>query len=194
MENRNNKFSLLVDACIDYLEIAIIRNDKIIDSYFEIQNKNLNKILNPSIANIIERNHFKKEDLENIYIINGPGSFTSVKSVVLFANTFKKVFHNTNLFYLNSNQWNVTQENEIVFIDAKTNLFYIGSNNFEKPFLIKKEEISKINNNKYTLYFYELENRKPLISKWNFNKEKFQQTNFIRPLYIKEPIYDYSKK
>ena len=103
MEN-NKKFDLLIDGCLDYLEIAIIKNNKIFDLSFEIQNKNLTKIFNPSISHIIEKNNLKKEDIENIYIINGPGSFTSQKTVVIFANTFKKVFPKTNLFYLNSLQ------------------------------------------------------------------------------------------
>lgn len=189
----NNKFSLLIDGCLDYLELAIINNKKITHTYFEIQNKNLTKILNPSIALIIENNNLKKENLENIYIINGPGSFTSVKSVVLFANTFKKVFTNTNLYYLNSIQWNTTKEKEIVFIDAKTKLFYVGFNKLQKPFLIKESEVNKIND-KYTKYFYDLQNKKSVYEKWEFNKNNFLISNFIRPLYIKEPIYDYFKK
>ncbi|MDE5545162.1 MAG: hypothetical protein K2I76_00970, partial [Malacoplasma sp.] len=103
MEN-NEKFDLLIDGCLDYLEIAIIKNKKIFNSSFEIQNKNLTKIFNPSISRIIEKNKLKKENIENIYVINGPGSFTSEKTVVIFANTFKTVFPKVNLFHLNSLQ------------------------------------------------------------------------------------------
>ncbi|MDE6563048.1 MAG: hypothetical protein K2J98_02065 [Malacoplasma sp.] len=145
MEN-NEKFDLLIDGCLDYLEIAIIKNKKIFNSSFEIQNKNLTKIFNPSISRIIEKNKLKKENIENIYVINGPGSFTSEKTVVIFANTFKTVFPKVNLFHLNSLQWCITQNDEISFIDAKTELFYVAANNFKKPFLIKKSEIEKLHN------------------------------------------------
>lgn len=189
----NNKFSLLIDGCLDYLELAVIKDETIVDSSFEIQEKNLTKILNPSIAFIIEKNNLEKENLESIYIVNGPGSFTSVKSVVLFGNTFKKVFQNVDLYFLNSTQWNTTQEDEIVLIDAKTKLFYVGANNIEKPFLIQSDEIDKLTN-KYKKYFYSLETKKSIYEKWQFNKKRFLKTSFIRPLYIKEAIYDYSKK
>lgn len=192
MEN-NEKFSLLIDGCLDYLEIAIIKNNEIYDSIFQIQNKNLTKIFNPTISTIIEKNNLKKENIENIYVINGPGSFTSEKTVVIFSNTFKKVYPKTNLFHLNSLQWNITKNNEIVFIDAKSKLFYVAANNFVKPFLIEKNEIEKISNH-YNKYFYNLKNKKSIYDKWKFNFNKFIHSNFIRPLYVKKAVYDYQKK
>ncbi|MDE5767542.1 MAG: hypothetical protein K2H56_03230 [Malacoplasma sp.] len=192
MEN-SKKFDLLIDGCLDYLEIAIIKNNKIFDLSFEIQNKNLTKIFNPSVSHIIKKNNLKKEDIENIYIINGPGSFTSQKTVVIFANTFKKVFPKTNLFYLNSLQWCITKNDEISFIDAKTELFYVASNNFKKPFLIKKTEVEKLSN-QYNKYFYNLESKKNIFEKWEFNSKRFIPSDFIKPLYIKKPVYDYHQK
>ncbi|MDE5545273.1 MAG: hypothetical protein K2I76_01530, partial [Malacoplasma sp.] len=114
-------------------------------------------------------------------------------TVVIFANTFKTVFPKVNLFHLNSLQWCITQNDEISFIDAKTELFYVAANNFKKPFLIKKSEIEKLHNF-YNKYFYNIENKKSIITKWEFNYTKFISSNFIRPLYIKKAVYDYHKK
>lgn len=193
MENNNKKFSLLIDGCLDYLELAIIKDNKVIDSLFVIQNKNLTKILDIYIAKIISDNNLDKKNIESIYVINGPGSFTSVKSVVIFANTFKRIFNYVNLYYLNSCQWTITRKNEISLIDAKSNLFYISHSNLNKPYLMKESEIEKISFS-ISKYFYSLENKKNLKDKWNWNKDRFIECEFIRPIYVKKPVYDYNKK
>lgn len=193
MENNNKKFSLLIDGCLDYLELAIIKDNKVIDSLFVIQNKNLTKILDIYIAKIISDNNLDKKNIESIYVINGPGSFTSVKSVVIFANTFKRIFNYVNLYYLNSCQWTITRKNEISLIDAKSNLFYISHSNLNKPYLMKENEIEKISFS-ISKYFYSLENKKNLKDKWNWNKDRFIECEFIRPIYVKKPVYDYNKK
>lgn len=193
MENNNKKFTLLIDGCLDYLELAIIQDNKIIDSLFEVQNKNLTKILDVNILKIISNNNLDKKNLENIYVINGPGSFTSVKSVVIFANTFKRIFNRVNLYSLNSCQWLITKANEISLIDAKSNLFYISFCSLNKPYIIKSSELEKLGN-KYSMYFYSLDNKKTIEEQWEANKNKFVLSNSIRPIYIKKPVYDYNKE
>ncbi|MCF0217624.1 MAG: hypothetical protein HUJ42_01075 [Malacoplasma sp.] len=189
----NNCFELIVDGCLDYLEIGIIKNKRIVDSCFVIQEKNLTKILIPQIEQIIAKNKLDKSDLKKIYVINGPGSFASQKSTVIFANTFKAVFNQVQLLYLDSVHWNITKDNEIVFIDAKSNLYYIGAKNLKKPYLIHYQDVKKINPN-LIKYFYSLQHKKSLVEKWNHNQDKFKSADFITPNYVKQPAFDYSKK
>lgn len=77
---------LIIDCSLNYLEIGLINNKNIVDTFFVIQNKNLTKILIPSINDFLNKNNIDKFSIKNLYIINGPGSFTSIKLIAILAN------------------------------------------------------------------------------------------------------------
>lgn len=181
--------SLIIDCCLDYLEIGLISNDLIIKTKFLKLNKNLTNILVEFIDLFLKENNIKKTNLEKLYLINGPGSFTSVKLISIFSNVFKTISNNINLYCLDSLSWNNTSKNEIVCIDAKSNYFYVGGFIFNKPYLTPYDSVYKFKNNKYYIYIYDISSKKEMIKKWNFNKNKFIKKNFVRPIYLKPAVW-----
>lgn len=186
-------YGILVDGCLDYLEIAIVLDEEIISSRFFKLNKNFTKIFNIEIDNLMKDNKLKNSDIKNLYIVNGPGSFTSIKLVSLFANTFKMVYQKVNLYTLNTLKWNLTHDNELVVIDAKSSLFYAVEKKSSIPSLFYSEGIKELEKGKVK-YFYNLENKKDILEKWNYNKHNFEPCSTVCPLYIKPAIYDSNKK
>ncbi|MCT4592244.1 MAG: hypothetical protein N4A36_02580 [Candidatus Gracilibacteria bacterium] len=48
------------------------------------------KILLNQITELFEKNNFKKTDLTDIFVLNGPGDFTPLRNSMIVANTLKK--------------------------------------------------------------------------------------------------------
>lgn len=186
-------YGLLIDAVLDYLNIAIIKNDIVIDFYETLLTKNFTDIFNDSINKLLEKNKLKHNEIAKVYVINGPGSFTSTKLVCLYANTFKFVNPNVDLFTLNTLKWHIKNNSDILAIDAKTNLFYISLKTFKKPFLISLDELKKLET-RLPICFYSFENKLNVFENWKLHKNEFQLEKYIRPLYIKPAIYDTNKK
>lgn len=65
-------YQILIDGCLDYLEIGILENRKIIYSKMTKLNKNFTYIFNNEIESILKSLNIKNNDIESIYLINGP--------------------------------------------------------------------------------------------------------------------------
>lgn len=77
--------SLFLDTCSQIIRIGILFDNKLID-YLEFQNDNkLSEKLLPAIKKIIDKNNYKVNDLNRIYISVGPGSFTGIRIGVTVA-------------------------------------------------------------------------------------------------------------
>lgn len=179
-------YNLFLNGCLEKLEIILFDINKVIDVFSEKLNKNLTNILIPSINNFLQKNNILMSDIKNIYVVNGPGSFTSVKLICLLVNTFKFVFNHINLFETNSLYWYLNNKNKIICMDAKTDLFYVYASGFKKPYLINKETYQNLIT-KYDILIYEnIKN----IQNYNIfeNLYKFKNVNSIKPLYIKPAI------
>ncbi|MBD5445895.1 MAG: hypothetical protein HDR31_01085 [Mycoplasma sp.] len=184
---------ILIDAVQDFLELILIENNQIKTSFKEKQNKNLTKILIPCIANFLEKNKVKKEEIKRFYVINGPGSFTCVKLISVFINAFKSIFNNIEIFSLNSNWWFAGKNNTISLIDAKSNLFYYSFVDTKKDklvTLIDEKQKNKIicENPSANLYIYSVNNILSINERWNFSKDLFEKVELIKPLYVKNPV------
>lgn len=184
-------YQILIDGCLDYLEIGILENRKIIYSKITKLNKNFTYIFNNEIESILKSLNIKNNDIESIYLINGPGSFTSTKLISLFANTFKFVYNHLKIYELNSLEWMITKDMEIACIDAKSGLFFLGVKN-KFPVLVRQSDVKKIYDD-YSFYIYTFDSKKDINIKWEKNKNNFIEVKYSRPLYIKPAVYDSSK-
>lgn len=185
---------LLIDGSLNYLELVLINQDsKILDSFFIIQNKNLTNILVESIDSFLKKTGTKKNAIKELLVVNGPGSFTSIKLVSIFANTWKEFFPMVTLKQINTCLWNSTSENSINVLDAKSDLFYINYydrtklNEKEKVNLVSKEEFAFIKqNNDFPINV--IKNIHSPIFKWELNKLNFKIVDRIKPYYVKPAI------
>lgn len=186
-------YSLLIDGALDYLEIALIKDEQIFDSTMVVLDKNLTKKLNPTIEEMVKKHFLSYQDISAIYVVRGPGSFTSIKLISLFANTFKFVHKRVKLYSINTLNWHQTEDDEMVFVDAKSGLHYVLWNHSYKPLIMYSEQIPNVTN-VLKKYFYDFNNLKPLSLRWEVNKNNFIENVFVRPLYIKPAVYDSNKK
>lgn len=187
--------NLIIDCSLNYLEIGLVKNNKIIDTYFVVQDKNLTKILIPSVLTILAKNHLQKKDIKSLYVVNGPGSFTSIKLIAILANAWKQVDAKINLYFINTCLWNIDNINCLSYLDAKSNKVYVQQviNGVILPIVMLDNDVfeklkeSFINKHKHCS-IVDCNNKKTIFEKWDYTKYCFSKTNNVRPLYLKPAI------
>ncbi len=77
--------SLFLDTCSLIIKIGLLNEKNLID-YVEFENDNkLSEKLLPVMKNMLDKNGYKVNDLNRIYISVGPGSFTGIRIGVTVA-------------------------------------------------------------------------------------------------------------
>lgn len=180
---------LIIDGVLKNLDIAILNdNNKIIYSTRIEQNKNLSEILIDCVKEVLKKSNINANDIKDIYVVNGPGSFTSLKLIAIFANIWKKE-NNVNLFTINTCLWNAIYDNSIIWFDAKSEkIFYSKIDN-------KNKNIVKIcskkwfeSNIKPLKNVYELDENRDMKTKIISKINLFIKVNRIYPNYIKKAL------
>ena len=83
---------LFIDTISSLANIMIFDKErKIIDNISWIVKWNESSTLIPQIDDLLKKNNIEYKDLEDIVIVNGPGSFTWVRTTVLAANSINYI-------------------------------------------------------------------------------------------------------
>lgn len=80
-------YSLFIDTHDMDIVIALYKDGKVIDTNIKKSERQHSDYTMPMIKEIIERNNITVHDLNEILVINGPGSFTGVRLGVTIAKT-----------------------------------------------------------------------------------------------------------
>lgn len=157
---------LLIDTVNDDLYMSLIKNDKTISFGHLIAYKRKSDILPVVFKKLIEEVGITAKDINEIYVVNGPGSFMGIRAGMTFAKTMAlvtgaKLFGIDNLTFISGGK------DGKYFVDAKGNMSYVGvvSNGhtsisieeFEENSTIDYEDITK-NPSKYLSLFKQIEN------------------------------------
>lgn len=78
---------LVIDTCADKLIISIIQNMEMIYYYGEKSDTTLSKKVNTILAKAFEETKLNIRDIDKIFVVNGPGSFTGIRVGVTIAKT-----------------------------------------------------------------------------------------------------------
>ena len=128
--------NLFIDTCTKYLILAPNKDNDVIE-YLQIEaDNNLSVLLLPKIDELLKKANLKINDVDRIYVVNGPGSFTGIRIGVTTAKTIayglkKEICTVSELEVLASVD---TEKKYIVpLIDARRNFVYTGiyKNNLE---------------------------------------------------------------
>ncbi|MCD5380448.1 hypothetical protein LR004_00840 [Candidatus Gracilibacteria bacterium] len=145
------------------------------------------------IEDFLSNNNHTYSDIENIVVVNGPGSFTGVRTIVLAINTINYIIKK-----------NITQ---LSFFDLFTNYPIIKSSSRRDLFvkyeinatidIVKNEDfLEKVQNNSASDVFGDISNNSisdtlSVDSNIDYssviNNLEFQNNKIIEPLYIKKP-------
>lgn len=79
-------YTLLIDSHSNILTVAIYQDEKILDKIIEDTNYQ-SKMIIPKIQELLTKNNIEIINLNEIIVVNGPGSFTGVRLGVTVAKT-----------------------------------------------------------------------------------------------------------
>lgn len=77
--------SLFIDTALSYIRIALFKNDKLIDFLNEKCEKNMSSLFDVKVSEFFLRNNLSLKDVNKIYTVTGPGSFTGIRVGMTFS-------------------------------------------------------------------------------------------------------------
>lgn len=80
-------YSLLIDTHSEKVNIILYKDGNLIDKFQEVSVNAHSVITVPAIKNIVEANNITVNDLNEIVVVNGPGSFTGERIAVTIGKT-----------------------------------------------------------------------------------------------------------
>lgn len=184
--------NLFIDSISTPAYISIFDNDRNIVNHVNIDIKwNESSKLIPELTKFLNESNLNKNDIENIVVVNGPGSFTWVRTVVLIANTLNYVINKdmTSVSYFD------LFDNYPIIKSSSRRDHFVQKHNNSSVEIMNNGELERYfsNNNIVTAYWetwYDFENVE-ILENIDYNriiKElKLKKYTKIEPLYIKKP-------
>ena len=138
----------------------------------------------------------KNYQINNIYITNGPGSFTGERVSCLIAKSWK-IIKKTNIYLIDSLTFQLKNLNGISVINAKSNRSYVcvykNSKCLLQPTIVFNKDLEQIKTKYKNLKIYEDYKNINVFDNLLSLSNVFKKTNTlskITPMYLKKPIYD----
>lgn len=136
---------LFLDTSSKYLIIALTKDKKIIDIYNKKLDNDLSQFTLYQIQQMLNKNNIKPIDIEEIYCVNGPGSFTGIRIGVTIAKTYAWV-QKIKIMPVSSLQVIATTPNnydyKIPVIDARRGYVYAGIYDKSNNLIMEDQYIS----------------------------------------------------
>ena len=122
--------SLFLDTSSSYLTLAILKDGKELKSLYEYLDKDMSKETLNKIKIIMDSLNLKPNDVLNIIVVTGPGSYTGLRVGVTIAKTYAWGLHK-NLYSVSSLKTlatTISLENIYIvpIIDARRGYFFAG--------------------------------------------------------------------
>jgi len=136
--------SLFVDTALSFIRIAIFKDDCLVDFINEKCERNMSSLFDIRVRDLFNRNSLSFWDVDKIYTVTGPGSFTGIRvgmtfSKVLAFSLNKKITPISELQVIASSKSNRLKA---PLIDARRGFVYAG---------IYDENLNNILDDKYIL-------------------------------------------
>lgn len=167
--------SLFIDTAISSVSISIIKDNKILSIIQENIPNEHSKFATSYVKRVIDEAGIDANDVDNILVVNGPGSFTGVRIGVTIAKTYGYLINKDIIPVSSLKSLAISSnKNEVVMsvISANRNNYYVGIYDKEYNNLIDEQFI---NSNgllelisKYNPYI--VSNDFYVLGKYKFNK------------------------
>ena len=178
-------YSLLIDTHSNEMNLVLYKDHIIVNKLSEINN-NQSKIIIVKIQELLQNNYISLDDIKEVVVVNGPGSFTGVRIGVTIAKTLSYTL-NIPIYSISSLQLKAlsnTQDNSFSTTIKDNKGYYIGE--FDNNNMI---EAKYIDNSLYKEY-----EENHLIINSDIDWSLLYQSPFlkeedcynIKPIYIKK--------
>lgn len=195
--------SLFIDTSLSYIRLGLFKNNKLIDSINEYCDKDLSKLFDVRVRDIFKRNNISINDVDKIFAVTGPGSFTGIRIGLTFAKVLgmslkKDIIPISELEVLSSTD--IDSKYVVPLIDARRGFVYTAmyDNNLNSyiadKYISLKNFIDNINTKDVTFVsFNDFENLtvvrpnidyEKIINKFN-NRETINY-HLLTPNYLKD--------
>jgi tRNA threonylcarbamoyladenosine biosynthesis protein TsaB len=77
--------SLFIDTALSYIRVALFKDNKLIDSINEKCEKNMSSLFDSKVDELFKRNNLELTEVNKIYTVTGPGSFTGIRVGMTFS-------------------------------------------------------------------------------------------------------------
>lgn len=171
--------TLFIDTHLNDIIVLLLENGKVVDKRKVINKKNNSEFMFPAIKEILDKNC-----IDEIIVVNGPGSFTGVRLGVTIAKTLAYTLNKPIKTISALKVMTISTGNKLVAIDDN-NGYYLGCfddnyNEVEDYKYVGKKELVDID--KYNLN-YTIDAEKL----WNYMKNvEAINPHMVNPIYIKK--------
>ena len=185
--------SLFIDTSLINVSISIIKDNKIL-SLIEKDIPNMHSVYTTKfVKDALDEAGIDANEIDNIMVVNGPGSFTGVRIGVTIAKTYGYLINKdlTLVSSLKSLAISSNYDDKIMcLIPANKNSYYVGIydreyNSIFKECCMKKEEILTLCN-KYNPYIVGIDTS--IIGKYKINKCKLDILKIVNYYLDKEKV------
>lgn len=192
--------SLVIDTTQNNCYLLLFKNkDKIIDFICQPTKNNMTDIVVEMIDQMFQKHQYQVKDVANIYLVNGPGSFTGCRVGFIIATTLVNNLR-CKLYAINSLLFQTHTGNGISLIDAHSNKDFLAvyekGNEVVSPQLIQQDNVDAIIQQYPQLQVYRDYENLDFCKRFFLNKSFFKLVDDLsnfEPLYIKGPISNGNK-
>lgn len=183
-----------IDASYSNINLALFDKNELISSKTIATNRNMSEIFVNEIKIFlkeinIDNNNFNSY-INEIYLVNGPGSFTSIKLQSVFVNLIKSFFSEIQLYTIDSCTIQRTLDRCICVVDSRGNKMYAKIFLGNKKSKIIIANISDLNDfsKKYNIPLINTINNYDISCCFIANKDDFKNVDRIVPNYVKKAV------
>ena len=183
--------SLFIDTHDKDINLVIYKNGMILDKNIKESERHHSDFIMPMLKELLDRNNLSVHDINEIYVVNGPGSFTGVRLGVTIAKTLAftlnvpiKTITSLEMYAISED----TNEDKIVVIEDLKGVFgakFDKDNNIVDEYFYKSNDEYKSyleNQDKYVI----VNNNIDFNKVYEFMKAKEEITpHKVNPIYIK---------
>lgn len=177
--------NLFIDTSCSDVSIAILKENQLLSSITKnIPNKHSIYTVK-YIKEVLENSNIDKKNIDNIYIVNGPGSFTGIRIGLTIAKTYSYLLDKPVIPVSSLKALALSTNKELILsiIKANSSHYYIGlyDNNYNEVIeeqFINLDHLKEIIN-KYNPYIISNEDLNIDITNININKTKLNFSKII---------------
>ena len=195
--------SLFIDTSSFNVTVAIIEDNKIVANFYDKVSDDMASKIFPIIDDLFKKLDFEIKDINKIYVVNGPGSFTGVRIGVTIAKVLASQL-NIDIYPISSLELMASGTNStcLALIDARRGYVYAGAydadlNNIleDKYVLLDSINLSDYSDVvSYDSTFNALNPNPDIIKIVNKYMDKTMNPHKVNPNYLKKTEAEENKK